>query len=263
MLRFLFIISLYYLIACQAQTSKDTSTPQNPLMIDFDTITTKKLSLYLKKNNYNKDSIYNFCQISNDTRTKIRLVSAIFHDAENYIQEGNKDYWAAILLSLNLFGDYIDLLKKEEHKTFLDVGSANGEKLFAALCLGFDKVYGIEYSPELVKISQKLLQNYSDKVEIKLHDALEVEGSYYQIPDFIYLYSPIRDNYKMARLYYKIMQNMKEGAILLEVRMVYINELRKLSHFDFPKDLDELILKKKGKEFYYFMYNSWYKLKKY
>lgn len=262
----IYSILLFFLWTCNPTVKQESDKTDYLLKLLKTDITTKSLSEKLDSLQYNADSVYKICQnIRNDT-FKMKLVSAVFHTVENYMQENNQEYWAAILYDLERFAQYVQLLKTSEHQTFLDVGSANGEKLFASLCLGFEKAYGIEYSPELVKISQKFFKNISDKTEITLHDALTIEGAYYQKPDFIYMYSPIRNPQKMAKLYHKIMQNMKEKTILIEVRMVYMQALKELTSINFPEITGHFIIKKQNDKFYYLRYGQgkqiWNELKR-
>lgn len=263
---FFYISAVFLFLSCDTSQKNENKNYDFLLTLLESDISPKSLSQKLDSLDYDAKAIYKICQtIENDT-FKMRLTSAIFHKVENYMQENNQEYWAAILYDLERFAEYVRLLKTKKHKSFLDVGSANGEKLFAALCLGFDEVYGIEYSSELVKISQTFFKIFGNKAQIKLHDALTIKGNYYQNPDFIYMYSPIRNNQKMAKLYYKIMQNMKENTILLEVRMVYIKELKELSKLNFPKIMGHFILKKQNGAFYYLIYGQkkkvWHKLEK-
>lgn len=137
----------------------------------------------------------------------------------------------------------------------MDVGSGNGEKPFAALCLGSEKSYGVEYSGRLVEISKQFLGTLAEKKKVQIigQDALEVDDSVYQQVDFIYMYSPIKDHELMASLFYKIMQTMQEGDILVEVRMVYRPQLSEISGWEIP-ELSSLILKKEQGKFYYARY---------
>jgi hypothetical protein len=196
-----------------------------------------------------------YCQRHDDRKRKAALIGAVSYGHDNDLREQNPDYWAGILYDLEKFVTSVSVLKTDEHRTFMDVGSGNGEKLYAALCLGFDKSYGLEYAKPLVTLSKQLLAPFGDATEVMHGDALEVEGSYYQKADFIYMYSPIKSNTVMANLFWRIVQNMREGAILLEVRMVYQEELRKVSGLEIPHR-SELVVRKEGDQLLYADYDA-------
>jgi 16S rRNA G966 N2-methylase RsmD len=219
----------------------------------------KNLKNQLDSAEVSSQDIVNFCQVSFDIERKTALIHAIRSAIPNDLQEINQEYWGGILYDLQRFIENITLLKQADNKVFMDVGSGNGEKLYASLCLGFEKAIGIEYSPDLVKIAKESLQDFeqSGQIQTILGDALEIKPEIYAQADFIYLYSPIKDNELMAKLTYQIMQGMKNGARLLEVRFVYCNELAKISGLDIPQMAGLFALKKENKQFYYAEYDQY------
>jgi hypothetical protein len=90
----------------------------------------------------------------------------------------------------------------------------------------------------------------SKQIEIILGDALQTKNNFYQLIDFIYLYSPIKNHQIMAQLFDKILRNVKEGAILMEMRFVYRKELIKISGYQFPEMMNLILKKEKGKLYY-------------
>ncbi len=228
----------------------------------------EKLTTRLDSANLNHRQIYDFCQKISDSNVKMLLATAVYQKIDNYTNENKVEYWASILFDLERFGEYIEVVRTPEQRSFMDVGSANGEKLYAALCLGFEKVYGIEYAPELIEISHDFLKPYKNegKVSLRLADALAVEGEYYAQADLIYMYSPIKDHLPMAKLYHKILQNMRNGAVLIEVRMVYSKELREISQLNFPDMMGLFAVRRQGNDYEYLTYDSyrknWHKLEK-
>jgi SAM-dependent methyltransferase len=196
--------------------------------------------------------IYNYCLKSKDFAYKSKFITCIYGKVENYLQEDNPEYSKAVLYDLNKFSDVMRSFKTPEHKTFLDVGSGNGEKVYAALCWGFEKSYGLEYSQKLVQISQHALQEFiqQKKIDIVLADALKTSPDIYKDKDVIYLFAPIKDNRLMAQLAEKILQNMKNGAVLLEMSFDYSKELRKRTKLAFP-DMPDIAIKKENDKFYY------------
>jgi SAM-dependent methyltransferase len=219
----------------------------------------KNLKYQLDSANISAKDIVNFCQVSFDIERKTTLIHAVRSEIPNNLQEINQAYWGGILYDLSRFIENVNLLKQSQDKVFIDVGSGNGEKLYAALCLGFEKAIGIEYSPDLVQIAHESLQEFeqSGQVQTILSDAFEISPEIYAQADFIYLYSPIKDNELMAKLTYQIMQSMKNGAKLLEVRFVYQNELAKISNLYIPPMAGLFALKKENKQFYYAEYDQY------
>lgn len=201
---------------------------------------------------------YQYCQQNSDQARKLRLISAICQKADNQINSLDTNYWGGILYRMKPFVEVVQKLKEPQHQRFIDVGSGNGEKLYAALCLGFAQSEGLEYDSTLVDISQQYWQTMikRQKMNIRLGNALTIAPSYYQQFDFIYLYSPIRKHVPMARLFYTLMQQLKEGGVLLEVRMVYMDALRKVSGYDMPNLMGTFAIKKQGGKLYYVRYNE-------
>lgn len=216
----------------------------------------------------NAYEIYLYCLKSQALMRKTRLIEAVAFGMENNLDEENPKYWLAIMYNLERFTELINTFKEPDYQTFIDIGSGNGEKPYAALCLGFQKAYGLEYSKKLVNLSQNFLKPFmqENKAEIIAGDALQVDGKIYQKIDFIYMYSPIKDNQKMAELCHKVMQNMHEGAILMEMRLVYGRELSQISGLAIPQQMD-IVLKKQQGKFYYAQYHKgekeWREVKKY
>ncbi len=196
--------------------------------------------------------IYNYCQKSQDSAYKNKVITCIYGKVDNYLQEEKPEYEQGILYDLNKFNAVLMNFKAPQHKTFLDVGSGNGEKLYASLCWGFTKSVGLEYSKKLVQISQNALQEFIQQKQIDIihADALKIQPEIYQEIDVVYLFSPIKDNKIMAQLTEKILKNMKEGALLLEMRFGYHKELSKSMGLNFPK-LTDIVLKKQQGKYYY------------
>jgi hypothetical protein len=203
--------------------------------------------------------IHDYCRQTLDKQRQKMLISLACLRMENYAEEGNSDYWASILYNLDRFVEVVGWLKEPSHRSFMDVGSSNGEKLFAASCLGFESLYGLEYAPELVDLSKNQLKELVNKgsAHISTGDALEIDSSYYAQADFIYMYSPIKDSRTMARLYKRILDNMKEEAVLLEVRMVYFYELAQLTGLDFPNIMERFAVRKSKGKLYYAIFDGY------
>lgn len=271
----IFVLACLFLLNCHEEAQHKNNLPKKKSEAKDDflkSINTEQsldvIKAQLDSANIGLSEVYEYCrkQFRADYR-KSRLIAAVFYDAQNYLEEENPEYWLAIMYDLQRFSEQISLLKQPEHRSFLDVGSGNGEKPYAALCLGFEKSYGIEYSKPLVKISQNLLAPFiqTQQIEIIGEDALKVPDNFYQKIDFIYFYSPIKDHQLMAQLFYRTLQNLKEGGRLLEMRFVYQPQLCALSGLAFP-ELSSLVIKKEKGKYYYAQYSNsqidWFLLEK-
>ncbi len=241
------------------QTATDTAgTVAKPHFLDsvgmahFDS-----LVLSLTVGGYGPWEVYGYCRQATDLHRKTQLVSAVNSTLRNYKGEENPGYWYAVLYGTDSFLKALHALKQPFHKTFLDIGSANGEKLYSALCMGFEKAYGLEYNSQLVEICQDEWGEFTAKglMAYTHADALDIDGAYYSVPDFLYMYSPIKDSHLMASLYKRVMDNMKDGAWLLEVRFVYRDQLRQATGLDFPEMGNQFLLKKDGGRFFYGTYD--------
>ncbi|TAF67008.1 MAG: class I SAM-dependent methyltransferase [Cytophagales bacterium] len=245
----IFILTLFFI----AQSCKE-STPDDKReffrQADIFANDTK-LKEKIKKLQITDREVSEYARKINDVMMRAKLIAAVYSDYDFNDKPAKEEFWAAIRYNLVNFVQVVATVREDTHKTFMDIGSGNGEKLFAAYCLGFDKAYGLEYSKESFEASQKNLANFKDVIEIVQADALKIDKSFFQKADFLYLYSPIKDNELMATLFKRAMDNMKEGAVLLEVRMVYVNELRKVSKLKFPLIKSWVAVKKKEGKFYY------------
>jgi 16S rRNA G966 N2-methylase RsmD len=205
----------------------------------------------IAKLNITEREIVEFCRVIDDAALRSKFAAAVFSQKTYNKTPAKEEFWAAIRFNLARFIETVMILKEPQQKVFMDIGSGNGEKLFTALCLGFEKAYGLEYSPESVAESKENLKNFAQEIEITQGDALEIDGNFFQKADFLYMYSPIKDNKLAAKLFKRVLDNMKEGAIFLEVRCVYIDEVRKLTKLNFPALKSWIAIKKQDGKFYY------------
>ncbi len=179
-----------------------------------------------------------------------QLCAHLQKDEDN---QPNPEYWGGVAYHMPFFIEAIQRIKPSKAQVFLDVGSGNGEKLFASLCLGFEQAIGIEYNPELVKMSQQNFPQLHQKQKLHTYqgDALTIDPRLFGKADFIYLYSPIKNDRKMAQLLERVMCHMKNGAIILEVNAYYCKALQQVSHLAFPKLQDGwLAIKKEARKYF-------------
>lgn len=253
----IFFVLCTFLISCDTrsqitqtanQIQKNKTDFFNEAQIFFDD---NKLRKEIEKIAISEKEIVDFCKKNNDLALKTKFAAAVYSNKSYNKKPANEKFWAAIRFNLGRFIETVMLVKEPAQKTFMDIGSGNGEKLFTALCIGFEKVYGLEYSQDSFEESKENLQNFSQEIEIIKGDALAIEGGYFKKADFLYMYSPIKDNELAAKLFKRVLDNMKDGAILLEVRCVYIREVRKITGLNFPNLKSWIAVKKKDGKFFY------------
>jgi SAM-dependent methyltransferase len=263
MRNFLFIFLFLSTLACEQATQKQKiRSPEEQAQLkrkDFeeyvkiisDEDTLNKTLIDLK---YTPVSVYAYCLQLSDPLVIARLVKSVYLSANNNNQTAARsDFWADIRYDMYSFTQLVAGLREPEDSTFLDIGCGSGQKMYAALCMHFAKVYGLEYSQESYEYAKTFLGDFikNKKIEIEKGDALTIDGKYYATADFLYTYSPIKDNELMAKLFHRAIENMKEGAIMLEVRMVYASELKKLSRLSIPNSRGYFAVKKKGGKYFY------------
>lgn len=213
----------------------------------------EKLNQYLSEIKFSSKELVDYCRKSGDPQLIAKLVKAVYLNVDNNKKAAKDNFWSDIRYDLYQFTDIVTELKEEDHKTFLDIGCGSGQKLYAALCLGFEKAYGLEYSEKSVRFAKSFLGDYlkDNSIEIMQGDALTVDTAYYNQADFLYTYSPMKDNDMMAQLFHRAMKSLKEGGIMLEVRLVYYKELKKLSGYDIPPHKNWFAVKKEKGKYYY------------
>lgn len=249
-----FLVVCTLIVACDTRQpiseikATDKSSLFNQADIFFDD---NKLRKEISKTGITEREIVDFCKKRDDIALKTKFAAAVFSNKSYNKKPAKEQFWAAIRFNLGRFVENVMILKEPKQKTFMDIGSGNGEKLFTALCIGFEKAYGLEYSEESYAESKENLKNFPQEIEITKGDALIIEGDFFKKADFLYMYSPIKDNELAAQLFKRVMDNMKEGAILLEVRCVYIRELRKATGLNFPNLKTWLAIKKQDGKFFY------------
>ncbi|TAE12364.1 MAG: class I SAM-dependent methyltransferase [Bacteroidetes bacterium] len=209
-----------------------------------------KLKSAIRKIDLTEREVVAFCRENDDMAMRAKMIGAVFSDNEYEEKSATPAYWAAHRYNLSKFVETVTI-NREGQTTFMDIGSGNGEKLFGALCLGFQKAYGLEYSPQSVQTSKRLLKQFAPEIDIRQGDALTVEASFFQKADFIYMYSPIKDNKLMASLFKRVLENLQEGGVLLEVRFVYGEELNNILPYSLPTVRGWLAIKKEAGKFFY------------
>lgn len=249
-----FLVVCTLIIACDTHQSiskiaaAEKSSLFNQADIFFDD---SKLRKEISKTGVSEKEIVDFCKKRDDIALKTKFAAAVYANKSYNKKPANEKFWAAIRFNLGRFVENVMLIKEPQQKVFMDIGSGNGEKLFTALCIGFEKAYGLEYSEDSYEESKENLKNFSQEIEIVKGDALAIEGDFFKKADFLYMYSPIKDDELAAKLFKRVIDNMKEGAVLLEVRCVYIRELRKATGLNFPNLKSWLAVKKQDGKFFY------------
>lgn len=266
--RLLCALPIFLFTSCNFSAQEDLSSDKKRFLEKFD-LTYPLIDRQLDSLQVTAEEVFHFCRESKELERKTRLISAICGSQKNYLKEKDNKYWLGALYRMEDFTEKIHYLKKSNHRSFIDIGSGNGEKTYAALCLGFENSFGLEYSDSLVQLSRSFLAPFLQKKISKIYhqDALKTSPGFYGQFDFLYLYSPIKNEDTMATLFYRLMLEMKENAILLEVRMVYRESLQKISGLGIPNLQDLALTKKEGKFYYALIHRpsrrlSWFLLDK-
>jgi hypothetical protein len=274
MLKQIFFPSIVLLLIASAcnqpvNTDKVESSPKSDnFLTDVKTLANEnQLKEKLEELKFGPKEVVRFCNEIGDNSTKAKFIKYITTAAKNQLEEAKKGFWGAIRYNMDSFVGVISILKEKQHKTFMDIGSGNGEKLYASLCLGFEEAKGLEYSADSKALSEAFLKDFiaDKKVEITQGDALEITDKYFSLADFAYMYSPMKDNEAMATLFKRVMDSLREGCVFLEVRNVYYRELKAKTGYRIPQHKGWFAVKKQDNKYYYktsLEYDDWQILEK-
>ena len=127
---------LYSLLACLCLSCERTESPTE-IKTKFLAKTTLQIpnEVLQKQMDSLKVSlldVYNYCQKSQDVSYKSKFITCIYGKVDNYLQEEKPEYEQGILYDLNKFNEVLRNFKEDKHTSFLDVGSGNGEKIYAS-----------------------------------------------------------------------------------------------------------------------------------
>lgn len=264
---FLALALLIFILSTCNQSNESVKTEQSAqtdnFLADIKILSSDiQLKEKLKELKFEAKEVVKFCNEIGDNSIKVKLIKYITTEAKNQLEEAKKGFWGAIRYNMDSFAGVISLLKEKQHKTFMDIGSGNGEKLYAALCLGFEEAKGLEYSADSKALSEEFLKDFiaDKKVEITQGDALEITEKYFSQADFAYMYSPMKDNEAMATLFKRVMDSLRDGCVFLEVRNVYFRELRLKTGYRIPQHKGWFAVKKQDNKYYYktsLEYDDW------
>ncbi|HAI76552.1 MAG TPA: hypothetical protein DCM08_09925 [Microscillaceae bacterium] len=194
-----------------------------------------------------------------------RFVRAIYVDVNREYERKHKLEWYLSRLPLVEFATVLYYLKENNHKTFMDIGSGNGDKLFMALLMGFDKVYGVEYETKLHTSAMQALKSLVDNkvCDLREGDATKLGDEYYAQADFIYMYCPLILNKPVqAKLMLRLIKNMRDNTMIYEAGFVYPKELSELIKTKFDDGYRGFLAVKKenGKYYYRYFISQWEEL---
>ncbi|MCU0446399.1 MAG: class I SAM-dependent methyltransferase [Microscillaceae bacterium] len=200
--------------------------------------------------------VYQLCKQRNfEFSITTRFVRAIYAEPNREYDRKHKLEWYLSRLPLVEFAQMLYYFKEPQHRSFMDVGSGNGDKLYTALCMGFDKSYGVEYEQKLHETAEKALKPMSDKglTEISQGDATKLPDAYFQKADFLYMYCPLVLNKpEQAKLLHRILKNMRDNTMLYEAGFLYAKEFKKLNPIEVEDGYRGFLAVKREKGKYYF-----------
>lgn len=107
--------------------------------------------------------------------------------------------------------------RSEGRRSFLDVGSGNGQQLYIARrFFRFDNCVGLEISKDDVALCRKFFAT-DPNVTFICDDAFN-RKNIYKNPDLIYMWTPMMSHPLMQRLVRHIIKHMKVGAVMLDLQ---------------------------------------------
>jgi hypothetical protein len=256
-MKYLYLFLWIAIVACQSPQVPD-KLDKGEKIFEFAQFLSKPelIQAELSKNKIDATAIIDACRKNNlDYSIACRFVRAVYDQPnKNYQKRHPKTEWYLERLPLLEFAQVLYYYKEPYHKTFMDVGSGNGDKLYTALCMGFEKSYGVEYEKKLHEVAIEALQPVIDKgfIEAQEGDATKLGNDYYQKADFLYMYCPlILNKPEQAKLLHRILKNMRDNTLVYEAGFVYAKEFNQLN----PTGIDNgyrgfaAFKKEKGKYF--------------
>jgi len=261
------LLSSVFFYTCKESDSKNQDKVSNLISQASLLSDEEKLESFLTVNNLDAYKVYEKC-VENKLDIAIisRFVRSVFLKPNRDFYEKNKMEWYESRLPLIEFALMLDYNKKEYHKTFMDIGSGNGDKLYTALCMDFKKAYGVEYEKKLNDVALVALKPMIDKklIEAEQGDATKMTDEYYAKADFIYMYCPlILNKDEQAKLLLRLLKNMRDNTFIYEAGFVYAKEFNKLVQTSVDDNYRGYlaIKKEKGRYLYSYFISQWEELK--
>ncbi len=266
-MRFLLLIFFGIFVSnCQTQNVQKQSNLSSSSFLEVSqTLSSpEKISKEFEKLNWGDFRVYEFCK-SNDLDYTIasRFVRGVYYNPnKRYKDKYPKTEWFLERLPLVEFAQILYYHKEPHHRTFMDVGSGNGDKLLMAMCQGFSGAYGVEYEEKLHLSAKEALPEMVKKelIEIQHGDATKLPASYFQKADFLYMFCPlVLDKPRQAVLLMNILENMRDNTIVYEAGFMYAKEFNLLFNTPIGNDYRGFFAVKKenGKYYFRFFVKAW------
>jgi len=119
-----------------------------------------------------------------------------------------------------------DLDWQFKESSFIDFGCGKGATLVFASNLGFKKVIGVEFSPELAQTAIVNMQKFSDQHRGKINFEITIiDASQYEIPssaDCFYFFNPF-DGFILDKVLQNILKSLEKYP--RKILIVYLNAL--------------------------------------
>ena len=115
-----------------------------------------------------------------------------------------------------------------QNSTFIDIGCGKGITLVSAAKLGFKKVIGVEFSPQLAAIALSNMNIFSKQIDGKIEfEIVNIDGAKYEIPieaDCFYFFNPF-DDFILNQVLEKIINSLKKKY--RKILIIYLNPLHR------------------------------------
>ena len=171
-----------------------------------------------------------------DSRFGVDTINVVTNE-DLVVESDNKQYGGMYQgIPVLMFDEMIAQLKIDfQESTFIDFGSGKGKALLLASRLGFKKIIGVEYSPELVEICKKNIDRYCKKVKTSsIFRVICSDAAEFDIPadaNYLFFYNPFGE-VVVQKVLAKVEESMKKNP--REIWILYVRHL--LSIFkDNPK----------------------------
>jgi SAM-dependent methyltransferase len=181
---------------------------------------------------WNWDLRHSFFIIRHEIRgeKKYGIHTTGFDELEKVKEKGIDISHATFYMPVNYY--LLEIMMSEaqklpHNKTFLDIGCGSGRALVVASHYGFEKITGIDFSPQLCEEAKSNLIHVKEKLPTASFRVIQQDASYYEIPgdiSVIFLFNPF-DEVIMNRVIKNILDSQQKNSRTIWV--IYVNPQHK------------------------------------